>query len=67
MPRYTLDVKAFFTVTVAAPDEATARRMVNALDGNDANLGAWPNGDPVVVGLSFDGEHDLIETEDEEP
>lgn len=66
MPRYTFDVHAFLTVRLDAPDEQTARSLIDDLDGNEVNLGAWPDGSPVLAGLGLDGEHDLVTPEDED-
>lgn len=63
---YTFDVKLFTTLRVQAPDEQTARDMIAALDGNAANFGAWPDGEPIVSSIGLDGEHDLIETDEDE-
>lgn len=63
---FTFDVKLFATVTVSASSAIDAREMITAaLDGADANFGAWPSGDPIVAQVSPDGEHDLIEVDGE--
>jgi len=64
MNRYSVDVKAFFTVIVEAQDEDAAREYVTEhIDGNEANFGAWPDGTPITATVGLDGEHDVEEVE----
>lgn len=49
---YLFDVKLFASIRVSAPSEAVARAMIEAIDASTANLGAWPNGDPIVCEVS---------------
>jgi len=65
--QYTVDVKLFTTVTVTAGSEEEAQtRIRQALDGADANFGAWEEtGDPILSTVSVDGEGDLIEIDGE--
>ncbi len=55
MPRFTFDITLSTTVTVDADDDLMARKMIVAeLDCSSANLGAWPNGDPILGEVSVD-------------
>lgn len=55
MPRFTFDITLSTTVTVDAADDVAARKMIVAeLDCSSANLGAWPNGDPILAEVSVD-------------
>jgi hypothetical protein len=63
---FLFDVKLFVLVNVHAPDEATAREMLaKALDGSKLDGGAWPNGEPLLMEASVDGEADLMELDGE--
>jgi len=62
MNEYVFDVKLFTAVRVKAGSEVEARRMLrDALECADGNLGAWPDGSPILCELSMDGEPDLFE------
>ena len=51
---YAFDLTLTASLRVKAPDEKAARRMLYAaLDCADANLGAWPNGDPILSEVSL--------------
>jgi hypothetical protein len=67
---YLFDVKLFASIRVKAPTERAARDMLkDAIECNTANLGAWPNGDPITCEVSLDDEPDnnpLIEVDGEE-
>lgn len=64
---FAFDVKMLATVRVTAESEAEARRMLlDALDYAEANLGAWPDGEPILCGMSLDGEANLIEIDGED-
>lgn len=53
---YALDVEIRTTMRVVARDAASARAMVDALQGNEANFGAWwPSGDPVLGEIRITG------------
>lgn len=55
MREYLFDVKLFAAIRVKANSEAEARQMMmDAIDCNTANLGAWPNGDPIICEVSLD-------------
>lgn len=63
---YSFDVKLFAAIRVKAQSRAEARKMLlDALDCADANLGAWPSGDPILCEVSLDEGHtgDLIEVD----
>jgi hypothetical protein len=65
---YAFDVKLFAAIRVKATSEAEARQMLkDHIDAADANLGAWPNGDPITCEVSLDDpENDeLIEVDGE--
>ncbi|MGZ2408617.1 hypothetical protein [Rhizobium ruizarguesonis] len=52
---YLFDVKLFASIRVKASSEEEARAMMKAeIDGSSANLGAWPNGDPILCEVSLD-------------
>lgn len=67
MKRFTFDVKLFATITVPAPDEKTARKMLDAeVNCASCNFGAWPNGDPILGEASVDDAcPDLVEVDGE--
>lgn len=70
MHEYLFDVKLFAAIRVTADTEAEARQMMrDCIDCATANLGAWPNGDPIICEVSLDEpENDeLIEIDGEEP
>ena len=46
---YDLEMTVLSTVRVQARSEAEARRILWGLDGNEANYGEFPNGDPVCA------------------
>lgn len=55
MHEYLFDVKLFAAIRVRAGSEAEARKMmVGCIDASTANLGAWPNGDPIIAEVSLD-------------
>ena len=64
---YAFDVKLFAAIRVRAESEAEARAMIrDHIDGADANLGAWPDGTPILCEVSADGEADLYEVDGED-
>lgn len=65
MNSYLFDVKMLASLRVEAASEAEARRMVMAIDANSGNLGAWPNGDPILCEISAH-EAELIDDDDDE-
>lgn len=55
MKEYFFDVKLFASIRVKAESEAAARATIaDCIDCADANLGAWPNGDPILCEVSLD-------------
>ena len=55
MNEYLFDVKLFAAVRVKAKTEAEARQlMIECIDASTANLGVWPNGDPITAEVSLD-------------
>lgn len=66
---YMFDVKLFASIRVKATTERWARDMLkDAIDCATANLGEWPNGDPIICEVSLDDEPDnnpLIEIDGE--
>lgn len=40
-------------IRVKAASEEEARRLLDGIDANEANLGAWPNGDPILCEVSM--------------
>lgn len=64
MKKYTFNVKLFADITVEASSEREARKMLReTIGGSSANLGAWPNGDPIVCDVSLDDgdQNELLE------
>jgi hypothetical protein len=56
MPNFILDTTLDATILVEAPDENTARQMLHDVIGAEvaqANLGAWPNGDPCLAAVQI--------------
>lgn len=63
---FTFDVKMFAAISVQASSEAEAIAMLKqAIDGANANFGAWANGDPITGDVGMDGEPDLTEIDGE--
>jgi hypothetical protein len=53
---YAFDVTLFAVIRVKATSEKAARAMIrDALNGSGANLGAWPDGAPIMAEVSADG------------
>jgi len=70
MHEYLFDVKLFAAIRVKAKTEAEARELIKScIDANTANLGAWPNGDPIICEVSLDepDNDELIEIDGEDP
>lgn len=67
MKEYLFDVKFFASIRVDAKSEEEAREILrDCLICADANLGEWPNGDPICVQLHMDeGAQPLIEIDGE--
>lgn len=53
MPEFLFDVRLNASIRVTAPTEAEALAMLERIDANTANLGAWPNGDPILCEVSI--------------
>lgn len=63
---YAFDIKLLAAVRVKATSEDMARRhLFECLDAADSNLGAWPDGSPILAEVSMDGEADLYEIDGE--
>lgn len=65
---YMFDVKLFASIRFRADSEEHASAMMKEhIDGNSANLGAWPNGDPILCEVSLDepANNELIEIDGE--
>ena len=61
MPRFTFDLTLSAALTVDAPDDIMARKMiVECLECADTNFGAWPNGDPILGEVSVDQSMPII-------
>ena len=61
---YVFDLTLTATVTLTAVDETTARAVIrDRIDGTSANLGAWPNGDPILCEVGIEGALDLSEVD----
>ena len=64
MKEYMFDVKMFASIRVKANSESEARATLNdCVDAADANLGAWPDGSPILCEISTEGEAELIEVD----
>jgi hypothetical protein len=62
MSKFTFSVTLLATFTVEASTEVEAEYLVReAIDGNTANFGAWPDGSPVLADVSIEGELDRDE------
>lgn len=65
---YAFDVTFVGALRIKAASEAEARAtLADCLDCADSNLGAWPNGDPILAELSLRGEPSLYEVDGEAP
>jgi hypothetical protein len=59
---YAFDVKMNASLRVQAQTQTQAKQiMQHTLQCADANLGAWPDGSPILAEISMDGEPDLYE------
>ncbi len=65
MPSYAFDVVLTCALRVEAETEDDARRLITEqLDCADANLGEWPDGDPILAEVSV-AEFHLFEIDGE--
>lgn len=63
---YTFDVTMIAAIRVKATSQREARDMLREhVDGADANLGAWPDGTPILCEVSVEGDADLAEVNGE--
>lgn len=52
---YLFDVKLFAGIRVKAKTQAEARQLLkDYVDGTEANLGSWPDGEPILCGVTLD-------------
>lgn len=59
---YLFDVKLFTALRVKAEHEDIAIQIImESLRCATANLGSWPDGEPILAEVSVDGDLDLIE------
>lgn len=66
MHEYAFDVKLWAAVRIKAESEKEARRILSShLDCVEVNLGALPNGDPLLAEASSEGDADLFEVDGE--
>jgi hypothetical protein len=66
MNEYLFDVKLFASISVKAATPADARALLRgALDCAGANLGAFPDGTPILAEVSQDGWADLVQVNGE--
>lgn len=67
--KYTFDVKLFATIHVTAASEQEARKWIREnIDGASANLGSYPDGNPIVTNVTLDDEpenDELVEIDGE--
>jgi hypothetical protein len=62
MHEYAFDTLLVCAIRVKAKDEKSAREMLaKHLDAASANLGAWPDGNPILAEVSLDGNPQLFE------
>jgi len=60
MNEYAFDITLSAALRVKAPDEATAHALLaETLNCADANLGAWPDGSPILAEVSLLGDCSL--------
>lgn len=52
---YLYDVQLRAAIRVRATSKAAAIALIATIDANTANLGAWPNGDPIICEISSHG------------
>jgi hypothetical protein len=61
---YAFDCTLVCAIRVRAESPEAAAAMVRAeIDGAEANLGQWPNGDPILCEVSVEGDLDLFEVD----
>lgn len=66
MREFAFDIKLLATVRLKAASESEARAIVqDCLSYCEPNLGAWPDGSPILCGAGLDGALDLIEIDGE--
>jgi hypothetical protein len=65
MKTYSFDVTLLTTISIAANSRREAEATLRDCVG-DANLGAFPNGDPILCEVAIEGELDLAEIEEQE-
>ncbi|ABF12909.1 hypothetical protein Rmet_6050 (plasmid) [Cupriavidus metallidurans CH34] len=56
---YAFDVRLSCAVRVKATSKAEAIKLLDRIQGNSANLGSWPNGDPGTHGRSLRGNREI--------
>lgn len=63
---YLFDVKLFATVRIDASTQAEAENHLRRLlDCATCNAGELPDGSPLIIDISIDGDLDLVETDGE--
>ena len=63
---YAFDITLAAAMRVKAVNEEQARKLLyDMLDAADANLGAWPDGSPILAEVSLDGRPNLFEIDGE--
>lgn len=68
MHEFLFDVTLAASIRVKASSADEARRLLrDSIDCNTANLGSWPNGDPIICEVSCPDEADEIVEIDGEP
>jgi len=53
MSEFLFDVRLNASIRVIADTEDQAIAMLQSIDANTANLGAWPNGEPILCEVSI--------------
>jgi hypothetical protein len=62
LTEFAFDVTLAAAVRVRATSLEEAHKLLKStIEASDANLGSWPNGDPILAEVSVDGEADLFE------
>lgn len=64
---YAFDCTLVCAIRVRAETpQAAAALLRERIDAAEANLGAWPNGDPILCEVSVEGQLDLFEIDGED-
>jgi len=68
MKEFLFDMKMQAAIRVTAETETQARKMLDeSMDCAEGNLGAWPDGSPILCEISMSEDPQLAEATDVEP